>query len=59
MSDTWTLRLTLLLAGVVPFALAGGLRDDTMIWPWSAGFLCQGGVVLGFPGQRRGWLRSL
>jgi hypothetical protein len=43
MSDAWTIRLTLFLAGVVPFALARGLRDDTMIWPWSAGFLCQGG----------------
>ena len=26
MTDTWTLRITLFLAGVVPFALAGGLH---------------------------------
>jgi hypothetical protein len=58
MTDTWTLRLTLFLAGVVPFALAGGLHDDMTIWPWSAGFLCQAGVVLGFIAQRRGWWRQ-
>jgi hypothetical protein len=55
MSDTWTIRLTLFLAGVVPFALAGGLHDDATVWPWTAGFLCQAGFVLGMIGYRRGW----
>ena len=58
MSDTWTIRITLFLAGVVPFALAGGLQDDTTIWPWIAGFGCQAGYVLGFIAQRQGWWRS-
>jgi hypothetical protein len=59
MTDRWTIYLTiyltLFLAGVVPFALAGGLHDDTTIWPWSAGLLCQSGVVLGMIGYRRKW----
>ena len=55
MTDTWTLRITLFLAGVIPFALAGGLRDDTTVWPWTAGFLCQGGFVYGYVGYRRRW----
>jgi hypothetical protein len=55
MSDTWAIRLTLFLAGVIPFALAGGLSDDTTILPWSAGFLTQAGVVIGMIAQRRGW----
>ena len=44
--------------GVVPFALAGGLQDDTTIWPWIAGFGCQAGYVLGFIAQQQGWWRS-
>jgi hypothetical protein len=55
MSDTWTIRITLFLAGVVAFALTGGLTDDTTILPWSVGFLTQAGFVLGFIAQRRGW----
>jgi len=43
MSDNWVITITLFLAGVVPFALAGGLTDDTTIWPWSAGFLVPSG----------------
>jgi hypothetical protein len=58
MNDTWTIRITLFLAGVVPFAIAGGLHDDTTIWPWSAGLLCQAGFVVGYSGQRRGWWRA-
>jgi hypothetical protein len=27
MSDTWTIRISLFLAGVIPFALAGGLHE--------------------------------
>ena len=54
MSDAWTIRITLFLAGVVPFALAGGLHDD----PWTAGFGCQAGYVLGMIAQRRGWWSS-
>ena len=52
MSDTWNIRVTLFLAGVVPFALAGDLR------PWIAGFGCQAGYVLGFIAQQQGWWRS-
>jgi hypothetical protein len=55
MSDDWIIRLSLFGAGVIPFALAGGLTDDTTVWPWSAGFLTQAGFVLGFIAQRRGW----
>jgi hypothetical protein len=55
MSDTWIIRLSLFAAGVVPFALAGGLQNDASIWPWSAGFLCQAGFVFGYIAQRRGW----
>jgi len=55
MTDNAIITITLFLAGVTPFTLAGGLSDDTTIWPWSAGLLCQGGVVLGYIGQRRGW----
>jgi hypothetical protein len=58
MTDTWLIRITLFLAGVVPFALAGGLTDDTTVWPWTAGFGCQAGVVLGMIAQRRGWWSS-
>ena len=55
MTDDWTIRLSLFAAGVVPFALAGGLSDDATIWPWTAGLLCQTGYVLGYIAQRRGW----
>jgi hypothetical protein len=55
MSEDWTIRITLFLAGVIPFALAGGLHDDMTIWPWSAGFLTQAGFVLGMIGCRRRW----
>ena len=58
MTDTWLIRITLFLAGVGPFALAGGLHDDATIWPWTAGFGCQAGVVLGMIAQRRGWWSS-
>ena len=58
MTDRWTIYLTLFLAGVVPFVLAGGLSDDATIWPWTAGFLCQAGFVLGMIAQRRGWWRA-
>jgi hypothetical protein len=58
MIDIWMIRLTLFSAGVIPFALAGGLYDDTTVWPWSAGFLCRAGVVLGMIAQRRGWWSS-
>ena len=30
MNDTWTIGITLFLAGVAPFALAGGLQNDTI-----------------------------
>ena len=60
MTDTWTIRLTLFLAGIVPFTLLGGWGEysDHSILPWSVGFLCQAGVVLGFIVQRRGWWSS-
>jgi hypothetical protein len=31
MTHTWIITITLFLAGVVPFALAGGLHDDTTV----------------------------
>ena len=43
MSDKWTFCITLLLCGVIPFALAGGWTNDLSIWPWAAGFLCPAG----------------
>jgi hypothetical protein len=52
---TGLIRITLFLAGVVPFALAGGLHDDTTIWPWTAGLLCQAGFVAGYIAPLRGW----
>jgi hypothetical protein len=57
MSDTWTLRITLFLAGIAPFTLLGGWGEygDHSILPWAVGFLTQAGVVLGFIAQRRGW----
>jgi hypothetical protein len=55
-TNVWRIRLTLFAAGVVPFALAGGLSDDTTLWPWTAGLGCQAGFVLGFIAQRRGWI---
>jgi hypothetical protein len=60
MTDTWTIRLTLFLAGIVPFTLLGGWGEygDHSILPWSVGFLTQAGVVLGFIAQRRGWWSS-
>ena len=58
MSDACTIRITLFLAGVVPFAFAGGMTNDLSIWPWAAGFGCQAGVVIGFIAQRRGWWSS-
>ncbi len=47
MSDKWTIRITLFLAGVVPFTLLGGWGDygDHSIWPWVAGFGCQAAYV--------------
>jgi hypothetical protein len=54
-SDRIVTIITAVLAGVVPFALAGGLHDDTTIWPWSAGLGCQAGFVLGMIGYRRRW----
>ena len=53
MSDTMIIRLSLFLAGVIPFALAGGLQNDATVWPWAAALVCQAGVVLGFIGQGR------
>jgi hypothetical protein len=41
MTDRWMTRVVLFAAGVVPFALAGGLHGGATIWPWAAGFLCQ------------------
>jgi hypothetical protein len=58
-SDNRIITITLFVAGVVPFALAGGLSDDASIWPWSAGLLCQAGVVIGFIAQSRGWWRRV
>ena len=55
MTDDRIITITLSLAGVVPFALVGGLHDDTTVWPWTAGLLCQSGVVIGMIAQRRGW----
>jgi hypothetical protein len=59
MSDTWTIRLTLFLAGFVPCALLGGLSEygDNHALPWLVGFSTQAGVVFGFIAQRRGWWR--
>jgi len=39
MTDTWTIRLTLFLAGIVPFTLLGGWGEygDHSILPWSVG----------------------
>jgi hypothetical protein len=53
MTDNAIITITLFLAGVVPFALAGGLHDDTTILPWSAGLLCQAGFVLAYILTRR------
>ncbi len=60
MSDTWILRITLFLSGVVPCTLLGGLSEygDRHLLPWTVGFGCQAGVVLGFIAQRRGWWRQ-
>ncbi len=55
MTDNRIITITLFLVGIVPFTLAGGLHDDTTIWPCTVGFLTQAGVVLGFIAQRRGW----
>ena len=57
MSDTWIFRITLFIAGVVPFTLLGGWGDagDHSVLPWSVGFLTQASFVLGFVAQRRGW----
>jgi len=57
MTDTWLIRITLFLAGVVPFTLLGGWgpAGDHSFLPWSVGFLTQTGVVLGFIAQRRRW----
>ena len=53
MTDNAIITITLFLAGVVPFTLADGLQDDTTIWPWSAGLVCQAGFVVGMIGYRR------
>ena len=55
MTDDRIITITLFLAGVVPFALAGGLSDDATLWSWTAGFLRQSGVVFGMIGYRRRW----
>jgi hypothetical protein len=57
MSDTWTIRITLFLAGVIPCIALGGLGEygDTHALPWLVGFSTQAGFVLGFIAQRRGW----
>jgi hypothetical protein len=43
MTDTWIIRITLFLAGVVPFALAGGALNDATVWPWSSASSGSGG----------------
>jgi hypothetical protein len=58
MSDVWIIRLSLFAAGVIPFTLAGGLHNDTTVWPWAVGLLCQAGFVLGMIAQRQGWWRT-
>ena len=55
MTNDRIITITLFLAGVVPFTLAGGLSDDTTIWPCSVGFLTQAGFVFGMIGYRRWW----
>ena len=60
MSDDRITTIVLLAAGLIPFNLLGGWGEygDHSILPWSVGFLCQAGVVLGFIAQRRGWWSS-
>jgi hypothetical protein len=54
MTDRWIITVSLSFAGVVPFALAGGLSGDTTIMG-SVGFLTQAGFVFGMIGYRRRW----
>ena len=59
MTDNWIITI-IFAAGVVPFTLLGGWGEygDHHVLPWTAGFLTQAGVVLGFIAQRRGWWNS-
>ena len=58
MTDTWLIRITLFLTGVVPFTARGGCTAITRSGRGRSDSRRQAIVVLGFIAQRRGWWSS-